>query len=317
MKTDTPQQPWPGGNEQPGAPNPGDGAQHPTRRWITRGVSLCLVGVVIGVLVVALLWTRHSGPPAASSQQPTQTPTAAGSPQPTQPPTVQQPLDGLPVRFSDTANNTKLAVQTNMTDPDVGIFTFGIPSGDQYHGGQASDLQQVGDGETMFSLSYQGTVELVPPGLEAVPGTASVTIEASFDLVQGQATAEFTDKTTKQHFRLRTQLPGGQLQAVEKFNKALLAQDWATVYALTSKSVTDAITEDQFAQQIMQQEQSTGTITAISITSSPHTTIDLGSGLTGFTVDEQMTVTLNGASKAESFTNLFILEDGVWKFLSS
>jgi hypothetical protein len=267
--------------------------------------------VFIGGLAWGLLQAHKQ---AMLPSQPNQS-ASEPSPTPTDPPAPG--IDGL-VRFSDTVNNTGFALQTDANDPDAGVFNFTIPTGYQYHGGQASDLQQQGEGK--FGLLYDGSAQLIGPaadGQDASITTVTVHINATIDLNQQQATAEIQDDTNGQHFVMVTQVPGGALQAAQTYNQALINQDWATVYALTSQTVTSVYTEAQFAQVMQQQVQSVGAITATSVTSEPQVTVDTTAGETTFTVNEQVTRVLNGVSTTQSITREYILEDGVWKFFTS
>lgn len=225
------------------------------------------------------------------------------------------------VRFRDTERNTSFAVQINRTDPNAGVCNFVIPTGAQYLGGQASALQQ--KDEEKLEVHYDGPAQMYSPindGQDEIITTVMVHINAEIDLKERHATAEIQDDTNNQHFVMVTHVPDGKLQAVEAYEQAIIHQDWAALYAVSSRTTTGAHTEAEFAQLISEQARTVGTITDISLTSEPQVRIDIEAGITFFTVTEQATISLtslNGASQTQSFTSMFILEDGTWKFLSS
>lgn len=293
-------------------------------QWHRQPTLLQRMGKKILVLVICLITAAFIGglawgliqahKQAMSTAQPNQ---EASEPSPTPTATPALGIDGL-VRFSDTVNNTSLAVQTDLTDPDVGVFTFETPTGAEYQGGQASDLQHHDGGK--LGVLYDGLAQLIPPSTadpNALPTTVTVHFNATLDLNQQQATAELTDSTNSQSFSLATLVPAGESQAVQTYNQALINQDWATVYTLTSQTVTSVYTEAQFAQLMQQQVQTVGAITSITITSTPQVTIDTTAGDTSFTVNEQVTLTQGGSSQTQAATAKFVLEAGAWKYLTS
>lgn len=270
-------------------------------------ITAAFVGGLAWGLIQAHKQTMLPSQPNQEASEPTPTPTLPPAPG----------IDGL-VRFSDTVKNTSLAVQTDLTDPDAGVFTFETPTGAEYQGGQASDLQQQDGGK--LGVLYNGPAQLIPPSTadpNALPSTVTVRFNATLDLTQKQATAEITDTTNSQSFSLATLVPAGASQAAQAYNQALINQDWATVYTLTSQTVTSVYTEAQFAQLMQQQVQSVGAITAITITSAPQVTVDTTAGETSFTVNEQVTLTQGGSSQTQAATAKFVLEGGAWKYLTS
>ena len=111
----------------------------------------------------------------------------------------------------------------------------------------------------------------------------------------------------------KTVIPGNERQVVQTYNQAAMKQDWAILYATTSKIATGDATEEQFAQMMAQQAQASGTISSITTTSSPAVKTN-PDGIIYFTIHEQVTVVKNGTSQTQSIISLYILEDGVWKY---
>jgi hypothetical protein len=249
-------------------------------------------------------------------------------------------VTGHLARFQDTIHHTRLIVQTDAKDVDAGIFTFVLVTQAQtsvailptaiqsqiaqFHGGNTKDLTPNGNGQ--FTLSYQGPVELILPENFSKRGnsvsTAQVSINGTFNTVNLQANVSLvytTGEVTQQSYILQTTGPGAPIDAVNNYNNALLPQpstqkpDFATVYNLTSQGVTNGYTEAQFAQLLQQQEQSVGKITAISVVSTSQIITD-PAGITYFTEKERVTKTKNNTSRTDTFTSVFVVEDGVWKF---
>lgn len=291
---------------------------HPT--LLQRGAKMLVVlasCLITAAFIGGLAWgLAQAHKQAMSPSQPNQE-ASEPTPTPTPSPTPGIGVAGL-VRFSDTQQGTRFAVQTNASDPNAGVFNFTTPTGYQYHGGQASDLQHHDGGK--LGVLYDGSAQLIGPaadGQDANVTTVTVHLNAALDLTQQQATVEITDATNSQSFSLTTAVPAGASQAVQAYDQALINQDWATVYNLTSQTTLGGATEAQFAQAMQQQVQTVGAVTATSITSQPQVTIDTSTGITTFLVTEQMTITLNGVSQTQSITSQYILENGIWKFLAS
>lgn len=220
-------------------------------------------------------------------------------------------------RYNDTVHGTSFIVQTDPTAANAGTFTFVTASGAQYHGGQAADLQKNGDGT--LGLHYSGAVTLIPPPsgqTQPAPTTASVQINAIVDVPNARATAELTDTGSGVHFVMVTAIPGGERQAVDSVNTAMIHQDWATLYSLTSTTVTSQVSETQFATLMTQQVAATGAVTAVTVTGDPVVGTDQA-GITYFTVAESVTLTHDGATRTSPMTAYFLLEGGTWKFFTT
>lgn len=261
------------------------------RRWCV------LAAALVAVLAVVGIWARVAFHAQAASNS--------------------VPGDQL-VRFSDTTHTTSFAMQLDATNPNIGVFTFETPTGVQYHGGQASDIQQ--HGVRIFTVHYDGPAQLIGPaadGQEASLASVTVHLNATIDLNQPHATAEIQDTTNSEHYVMVSQVPGGTQAAVRTYDRALINQDWATVYTLTSELTLGGRTEAEFAQAMAQQVQSVGTITATTVITPPQVTVDTTTGLTTFTVTEQMTITQGGVAQNQTITSVYILAGGSWKFLSS
>jgi hypothetical protein len=111
----------------------------------------------------------------------------------------------------------------------------------------------------------------------------------------------------------KTVIPGNERQVVQTYNQAAIKQDWATLYTTTSKITTGDATEAQFEQMMTQQAQAYGTISSITITSSPAVKTN-PDGIIYFTIHEQVTMVKHGTSQTQSMISLYILEDGVWRY---
>ncbi len=111
----------------------------------------------------------------------------------------------------------------------------------------------------------------------------------------------------------KTVIPGNERQVTQMYNQAVMKQDWATVYASTSRIVTGDLTQEQYAQILSQQIQNGGTISSIVMTSNPEV-ITNADEAPYFIVQEQVTTVKNGKTQTQSLTSIFILEDGAWKY---
>lgn len=267
----------------------------PRHSWSVRVHSLVGASLLVVMVAVALIWgllvkNAQAAPQATSD-----------------------PLATL-TQFNDTVAATSFIVQTGMGLPDTGVFTFVTPTGAQYHGGTASDLQPANEGK--LNLLYDGTAQLIVAqagGVNPTSTNVAVHVHATIDMPHMQAQAELTNKGNGQHFVMSTSIPDGRRDAVNAFNQAMLHQDWAALYVLSSQTITGSFTQAEFVQLMTQQAQSVGTVTAILLTSEPKVSVDQN-GTTTFSVTENITSTVNGSAQIQATTVFFVLEGGAWKF---
>lgn len=227
--------------------------------------------------------------------------------------------NGLAMVFTFSAK-TITSVRLNITVVSGTTLNIGLAEIQVFDSSAGGGNSGVGTSGSTINVDYTGPVQLLvsaPDGQDETSTTVTVHLTAHIDLTTQQAAAELEDTTNNQNFSMVTDVPDGKQQAIEAYDQALINQDWATVYTLTSQVTLGGMTEDQFAQAMEQAVQSAGAITATSMTSQPQATVDPTTGITTFTVTEQMTITLNGVVQNQTYTCTYILEDGVWKFLSS
>ena len=148
-----------------------------------------------------------------------------------------------------------------------------------------------------FLLLSVGSVVLV----------AAIGVVIIISILQVGHTKVSTQQTQK------TVIPANERQVVQIYNQAAMKQDWATVYATTSKIVVGDTSPGQFAQMMAQQARDSGSVLSITMTSPPIVKTN-PDGITYFTIHEQVVIIKNGTSQTQSVISLFILEDGSWKF---
>lgn len=270
------------------------------RRLVQLAVTVILAGMTIGV---GVLLPKH----IASACVPTRSSAEASL--------------GV-VRFSDTIHNTSLVIQTNPNAPDAGNFTFNTSAGVSFTGGPASGLSGHGATATVATcagltqVSYTGPAQVVAPtqqGANAQVATARVQLEATLDLTHLAATITFRDLTDRLTFVDTTVAPPDAMATAQRFNQSAIHQDWATMYQSMASSDVLGLSPAQFAQQMAQAEQQTGTITSITVISGP-TVKSSAEGDIYYTIVEQVTVSLNGATSQQRIGSVFVLENGQWKF---
>ena len=121
-------------------------------------------------------------------------------------------------------------------------------------------------------------------------------------------------KSSTQHMVVqKTIIPGNERQVVQTYSQAVMMQDWATVYATTSKDVIGDASQEQFTKMMMQQVKDAGTISSIITTSNPEVNTN-PDGIIYFTIHEQEVLVKNGRSQTQSLISIFVLEEGTWKY---
>ncbi|MGH2484606.1 MAG: hypothetical protein ACRDHE_01210 [Ktedonobacterales bacterium] len=270
------------------------------RRLIQLAVTAVIAAMTIGV---GVLWPKHTAIVCA----PTRTSAEASL--------------GV-VHFTDAVHNTALVIQTDPNAPDVGHFTFDTAAGVAFVGGPATGFSAHAapmNAATCAGLTqvfYSGPAQVIAPtqqGASAQVATARVQLEASLDLAHLAATISFRDLTDRLSFVDTTLPPPDAMATTQKFNQSATRQDWVTMYQDMASADTLGLTPAQFAQQMATAAQQTGTITAITVTSGP-TVKSTAEGVVYYIVEEQVTVSLNGATSQERIGSVFVLEDGRWKF---
>lgn len=128
------------------------------------------------------------------------------------------------------------------------------------------------------------------------------------------AVVVFQAKVLSQHTIVqKTVIPGNERQVIQMYNQAIMKQDWAIVYATSSKDVIGDASQERFAQMMAQQVQDAGTISSIITTSNPEVNTN-PDGIIYFSVHEQEVLVKNGTSHTQSLISIFVLEDGTWKY---
>lgn len=226
------------------------------------------------------------------------------------------------VRFLDATRHTSLVIETDPSATDRGAFTFETGSGVQYSGGPAHGLA-AGDNSAsaqacagLTQVSYTGAAQMIAPAQQSAHSTVSTTrveLHATLDLVHLAATIDFRDLTNGQVFAVTTQAPPDALQTSKQFNQNAVQQNWTAVYQDMASADVQGMTPDQFAQTMTQSAQTTGTVTNITITSAP-VVKSSQDGIVYYIVDEQVTLSLNGATSQVNIASVFLLEDGQWRF---
>lgn len=101
---------------------------------------------------------------------------------------------------------------------------------------------------------------------------------------------------------------------VVQYDKALVAADWATVYASTSQTVRGQYSAAAFASVLTDQQQKAGKISAVSPPSSAPQVLFDSAGHGYFVTTQQVTVSQAGKTTTRDITSYYLLEGGQWMF---
>ena len=103
-------------------------------------------------------------------------------------------------------------------------------------------------------------------------------------------------------------------QSVMTFDQAVIAQNWAKVYALSAPDITGQYSEAQLAATLGSHASTVGSIPALTVqASAPALRFTVG-GEAFFAVDQQATLSQNGATTTRSLTSYYLFEGGQWLF---
>lgn len=264
-------------------------------------VTVLLAGLVVGV---GVLWPKTLGPRCTPVRG--QTVASLGM-----------------ARFADTTQHTSLTLQTDASAKDAGAFVYETPAGARYSGGAVQGLRGNGDSAAtcagLLQVSYTGAAQLFTPNAAGTSDTqtsASVSLHATINLNKLVATIRFQDQTRHLTFNTTTQAPPDAAATATRFNQSTVKQDWPAVYQGMAANDTQGLTVAQFTAQIQAQEQQSGTITAISVTSGP-TVGSTPQGVIYFIENERVTSVLNGSTSVTNVASVYVLENGAWRFLFS
>lgn len=97
------------------------------------------------------------------------------------------------------------------------------------------------------------------------------------------------------------------------YDQAIIAEDWATAYALCAPDISGQYDEGAFANAMQRQAQQHGRITAISSPTAIQIAFTYG-GQAYYTTTQQVTYTLNGSTTTRTLTSYFLLDGGQWRF---
>lgn len=220
------------------------------------------------------------------------------------------------VRFTDSLRQTSLTLQTDAHAADYRTFAFVTSGGAIYQGGPVTGLQTQSLCSSLITIGYQGATRLSTPtaaGQSNDLSAAQILMSAEIDLVHLTASVQLQDTTNHTAFQAVTKAPPDASATVSRYNQALISQDWATVYALSSQAMTQGYTETQFAKVFSDQVQQYGAITKIIVLSPPKVATN-PAGIVYFTVAEQATLYHQAHVTTTNATSVFVLDGGMWKY---
>lgn len=108
--------------------------------------------------------------------------------------------------------------------------------------------------------------------------------------------------------------PNDEAQVVATVTRALLHQDWTTLYRYSSSVTFGNLSTAQFASLMATQMRDVGRFTALRLVAPPRVGYDAG-GDTIFTVQQAATVDYQGTRESRQLVSTYVLERGAWRVL--
>ncbi len=158
--------------------------------------------------------------------------------------------------FIDADSGLALAIQVEPAARDAGAFVFRVPGRGIYEGDAGRGM--VGHSANSITVNYDGPATLrvrtgidVPVGATIVPAVVTISVQAQIDPSKRTAEATLTDGTARFHLNTRNDnsRPKALELALGRFEAAIVAQDWTTLYALMNRDVRAAYSAAAFAAQ--------------------------------------------------------------------
>lgn len=178
-----------------------------------------------------------------------------------------------------------------------------------YAGGDAKSIRQKAD-DGGIVINFKGDAVFFSEIDANSPGVSkSIIMNAQVGPQEGHATAILKDKELKgSNYQMVAHAPPGNAKYTESMVEAALESgDWAALCALTSSTLTSAMTLEEFVADLSAQEDAVGRVVVVDLLSEPDIQFS-PHGMWFFTVRNLVTFDINGTFEEEEFVDYYLLE---------
>ncbi|MBU6423435.1 MAG: hypothetical protein KGQ88_05300 [Chloroflexi bacterium] len=160
-------------------------------------------------------------------------------------------------------------------------------------------------------MAYDGAADLIAVDGAGTPQVTRVEVSLRAELDPLHHTAEATLMSGSDRYHLVQPAPGkgGIDQILATFETALLADDWRTIYDLTTSDISANYTADAFVAQVASQRPTIGAVTGVKrmgvseIRTNP-------AGMTFFVASYAVT---RGSASSATYDVYFVRQADIWK----
>ncbi len=205
-----------------------------------------------------------------------------------------------------------LTIEADPGASGAGMFALRVPARGVYLSGSGAELRV--NSPTSTIARYAGEARLVTVGAAVVSErVVSVTLEAQLDPAHHTAQATLTVGAERFHLVQPAAGRGALGGVLVSFERVLAANDWRSLYALTTTDITASMSVDDFVARASAQQATAGVNTAVrrlavgEIQTNP-------AGLRFVVANYAITKTLPDATSATmTYDAYFVLQGEEWK----
>lgn len=219
------------------------------------------------------------------------------------------PAISLPAIFRDEKNGTALSIQTTSGQFDTGQFYFFVPS-IGYYSGKIPFLQS---GEQI--IHPQGTVTgTFSPLNDSTSAPATIKMEGEIDATHNNASINVWVNDTHYHISTPQRDTNAAITTIKQALMYTTTQDWTNLYNILSSNIQSTTTQTQFTQ--LMTNANVPTIISADLNGTGQLSVVAGNAY--FAQPVILTVRKTDGTTATYHSTVFsILEQGVWRFLST
>ncbi len=158
--------------------------------------------------------------------------------------------------------NLVLTIEADPAASDAGMFSMRVPARGIYLSRVGAQLRVASPTSTI--AQYAGDADLIVNSAGHLSRSVmAVTLQAELDPSHHTAQATLTVGSDRFHLVQPAAGKGGIETALRAFETALAANDWRSIYALTTVDITGNLGADAFVTQATAQQSSVGTTTGL------------------------------------------------------
>ncbi len=221
--------------------------------------------------------------------------------------------DAVIRHFLDTTRGTAFTLHVDPIDPNYGRFSFSIAGVGTYVGGNRDAIRQMKKGG--IAMNFKGEAQFFSESDLENPGVSrNVNLSAKISSEIGRAKSKLKDHQSGSSYRMVGRAPPGNAeQVVTEVMTATETSNWEALYGLISSTFVGDTTLEEFAAHFSAQEAEFGRVVGVELLSEPDIRLSpIGNWF--FTIRTRVTFDTNGSLETDEFTDVYILEDGEWKF---